>query len=262
MIDVVTKYGLDMTGATDNAAKLALLAGDISILHAAGKPLPRLVFTEGILSFTQWPDLAYDNLQIMADGECRLQGAEVAFDASKRNPGWVIAPNEPQVNNLTFHGFDVYGRVTFMGIHRSNLSVRTIGAGIEMVFCIVTKIHPVVSGNGKNPTGLTLSAWPGRPNLETTACTIDTPCLEGCSIGLHIVSAGSCFLHGGTIESCGIGVQIDSGGHNHFYSIDMEGNGTDVKAGSNSHNNGFLYCGTDGNLKTNFSLFTSNWSKQ
>ncbi len=36
MIDVVTKYGLDMTGATDNAVKLALLAADIAALYAAG----------------------------------------------------------------------------------------------------------------------------------------------------------------------------------------------------------------------------------
>ncbi len=260
MIDVVSRYGLDVTGGTDNAAKLAEVASDIAALYAAGKPLPRLVFTEGILAFSQWPDLAYANLQIVAEGECRLRGS-VVFDGSRRDPGSVVPPNEPQVNNLTFTGFDVYGKTTFMGVHRSNLSVRTIGFGIEMVFCIVTKLHPVVSGSGRNPVGLTLSAWPGRANLQTTACTIDTPCLEGCSCGLYVVSAGNCYVHGGTIESCGTGVQIDTGGNNMFYSIDMEGNGLDVRALADAHNNGFVSCGTGGKLKTNFGLFSTNWAK-
>lgn len=278
--NVTDKYALDMSGQTDNAAKLAQLANDIAIMYGAGdprKPLPRLVFSEGAMSFSAWPDLAYPNLQIVAEGECRLQytgsGDGVVFDGSKRNP----TAQEPGIDNLTFEGFDIYAAkqgvpLAFRGIHRSNLSARVLvwqgsanlRSAIEMTFCIVTKIHPVVSSGRANPiTGLYVTAWPGKPTLQSTDCTIDMPILEGCSIGLLWDNAGSCDAHGGTIENCGVGVQLNANAGNNIHrSIEMEGNSQyDVMENVGSKKNGFEYCGNDGNLKTNFGWFSSNWSK-
>lgn len=273
-INVVTKYGLDMTGTRDNAASLALLATDIANLRKWQKPMPRLVFTEGIVSFSAWPDLAYDNLQIVAEGECRLQhtgvGEGIVFDGSKRNP----AANEPGIDNFMFQGFDVYAKpvgtaISFNGIHRSNLSVRvlsysgtTVRPAIEMSFCVATTIHPVVSSMRTNPiTGLYVTAWPGKPNLQTTACTIENPIIEGCSTGLYLAGAGSCICYGGTIENNTVGVYLGVAGHNMFYGVEMEGNSQDVQATSNSKSNGFMYCGNDGKLNTNFGTLSTNWAK-
>lgn len=272
--NVAEKYALDMSGALDNAPKLAQLANDIAVLRAGDKPMPRLVFPEGILSFSSWPDLAYANLQIVAEGECRLRytgsGDGVVFDGSLRNP----AAQEPGIDNLTFTGFDIDAGPSgvplwFKGIHRSNLGARvlvyrggtTMRAAIQMSFCVVTKIRPVVSSPRKTPiVGLWIDTWPGKANLQTTACAIDTPCLEGCSIGMQMQSAGSCITYGGTVENCGVAVGLDNAGHNRFIAVDMEGNGQDVQATGNAKGNGFEGCGNDGNLNTNFGWFSSNWA--
>jgi hypothetical protein len=283
VIDVVSRYGLDMGGQRDSAPGLAAMAAEIAALFAAKKPLPRLVFPEGILSFSAWPDLAYDNLQIVAEGECRLKpmgNASIVFDASLRNPISAQPGNtyQPNVGNMLFEGFAVYpvlGSVggpvlAVRGIHRSKLSARVQFSGpgasgraaIQMTFCIITELHPVVGGGGANPVGVLLDAWPGKPNLQSTASTIWNPCLEGCSIGIDMASAGSCAVYNGTIESCGLGVHLGAAsGNNTFYSVEMEGNGSDVQADGGAHGNGFLYCGNSGKLNTNFGFFSSNWAK-
>lgn len=277
-INVAIKYGLDMTGATDNADKLAQMAADVRTLWLAKKPLPRLVFPEGDVSFSAFPNLAYDNLQIVADGECNLRhtgtGDAIVFDSSVTNPLTNPSINpasyQPAINNLLFEGFTVWPTfnsgdgVVFTGIHRSKLSVNVQGsppngtvdnmqAAIRLNFCIVTELHPIVGSCAGHQVALVIDIWGTRTDLESTACRIVRPCLESCAIGAYIKQGGYINFYDGTIEACGTGIQIDNGGNNHFCGVEMESNNKDIICSSSTHDNLFWRCGQGSafQLKTN-----------
>jgi hypothetical protein len=258
-INVAEKYNLDMTGGSDNSDKLATMAADIAAIHAAKKPMPLLVFSEGVVLFDHWPNLAYDGLKIFAEGECILRhtgkGHAVNFDGPAIYPGDQGGPDglqfegfiiEPTMNGG--HGFvinschrsrfDVFVRLT------SGPTTTDFNAAINMVFGILTEIRPRVNGHKTNCIGLAFDSLPNRPDLPPTANRISLPILEGCEWGTYLAAAAYTNFYDGSIEGCGTGIEIDDGGNNHFIMVEMEGNKNyDAVTTAKAHDNLFWHCG-------------------
>lgn len=254
-IDLVTAYGLDMTGETDNASKLAQIATDAAALAAQNRPLPRGVFTQGICTFSSWPNMAYTGVELVAEGTCILKhtgpGDAVSFIGPFNTPlqgAWRILFDNFIIVPNTGHG------LVASCCHNSRFRATVMGAGsgkyaIYAPFCVLTKFEPTVAGNlrglyGSAPDcqgatwpidGIVFDAYQG---LQTTSSDIYLPNIGGCNIGIHYINAGDCNIFGGSSEYCNVGMQIDTGGSNHAWGLEMEGNKQcDVNFGSQAHDN-------------------------
>lgn len=273
-INVVDRYDIDMSGQTDNSVKLAKLQTDMAVLHATNKPMPKLVFPEGICAFDKWPNLAFDNLQIVADGECILQhtgnGDAVTFDGSTVNGPFAGGG----INALTFTGFTINpsmnggNGLVITACHRSlvsawvniNSAPTALYSAIAANFLVLTEIRPVVKGGAFNVIGLTMDAYQEN-QWCSTACRITMPVLESCQYGTFVKCAGYINYHDGSIEGCDTGIEVDVGGNNHFVTVEMEGNHTyDIVTTGNAHDNTFYECGDGSPSKLKTSM--SGWNNR
>lgn len=273
--NVVDRYGIDMSGNSDNAGKLLIARTEIASMAAAKKPLPRLVFPEGFCAFSEWPNFAFHNLQMVAEGETVLRykgtGDAVTFKGAESASGGV----GDGARNIVFDGFKIdpghkaLDGLVLSSIHASNFKVNVLGAGdprnnnpnsaIRMTFCVCTELHPTVSsldgvfggyGGSFDCNGLTLTTLPGHGELPVCACNIIRPVIEGVRNGIYGVSSFFNEVRGGTIEQCKFGAIMLSGRGDLFDHVEMEGNTEyDVWCAKDYHDNVFMYCG-DGHRRS------------
>lgn len=264
-VDIVSTYGLDPTGATDNSAKLATMFAQAVAMQTSGQPLPRGIWKEGIYAFSQWPTFnCPTGLQLVAEGEVYLKhtgtGDAVTFAGDFTSPlqgawkvlfdGFTILPNANSHNGLVAHC-----------CHQSTFrcEVRGAGAGYNAIyapFCVLSEFEPMVGSNIANTlgpfngaswniTGIAFDAYQGQ---QTTSSRIVRPNIGNVNIGIRFINSGFCAVIDGSSEYCNIGIQIDNGGNNHIRYLEMEGNKTnDIVFLGQAHDNYAFYCGP--NLK-------------
>lgn len=271
--DVTTFYGIDMSGATDNAAGLAHMRADMANLVGLKKPLPCLRFPEGICSFSSWPNMAFHNLEMRGEGQSvlRYTGTDDAVVFMGEEPN--TAPGLGK-RNVVFDGFTIDpGKQSRNGLvlnamHASMIRAKVIGAGaprngvlnsaISMNFCVCAELHPTVSsldlaidgfGGSFDCYGLTLNSF-SVPEWQASACRIERPIIEGVTTGIFGLATFFCEVRGGTIEQCKNGAVMVNGRGNLFDHVEMEGNADyDVWCTKDFHDNVFAYCG-DGHRRT------------
>ena len=267
MIDVTEHYGLDATGQTDNAAPLAGMANDIAAMVKRGNQLPRLSFSEGIYEFSSWPDLAWDHIEIVADGAVTLKhtgaGDAVVFNAGGPPPS---QGTRGRGSYVYFDNFTIAANpntkhaLALTCVHRSYICARITGtptnSGFAIYFSVLTELdNPIMEGQAKPTcTGIMIDQFNG---FQTTACRINNPVIGGCNVGIHMRNAGGCAIHDGAVQSCNTGTQIDVGGANRFMGTWFEGNAVDAVTGSGAHDN-TLWLTTPGAFKGNL----QGWNNQ
>lgn len=278
-INAVDIYKFDPTGMEDNSIPFSNLITDQMNCIADKKPLPKIIFPEGVYKYLVAPTLTIPNMDWEADGYVELfytgVGNALTFDGG---------PNG--IFNIRFDGFRLvpnpYSADTLVltGVHHSHFRTRILGAGsgtqvtggapiqtacLRASWCVCTEFedltitpadvqYVIAKGSIQMPGGAFPSnvtgVWLDQVNkLQTTDCTFSRPILEGLNVGININNAGNCGFEHGTIENGYTGIVISTGGYNSFRFIDMEGNSNkDVILYGNAHNNLFLVCGSDGNL--------------
>ncbi len=288
-INVVDKYKLDTSGNSDNATALATMQRDIAALESAGKPKPRLVFPEGIYSFSAWPNMAFHNLEMVAEGQTILKytgtGDAVTFQGEEA-PGGIGFGKR----NIVFDGFKINPGVqakdglVLESIHASNFKVEVLGAGsirngifnsaIVINYCVVTEIEPKITslsnasgiglGSGTyDCNGITLNLAQNNKSWPASAVRVINPIIEGVQTGIDCKNAFFCEFKGGTIEQCQIGVNMQGGYGNYFDHVEMEGNKVkDVVIGSDTNNNVFAYCGQGSSLNVSYSGLLSRFKNK
>lgn len=267
--NVADRYALNRDGTADNAAKLETMRAEIDAMAASKKPLPQLTFPEGIYSFSQWPNMAYHNLVMRAEGQAILKytgtGDAVTFAGEATGP-----KNGLGKRNIVFDGFTIVPNIdgkdglVIDGCHAGRFRVNVRGAGrpvsggvysaIHVKGCVCATIEPTVSVldpviDGYTASyeclGLNLDVMNNNPQSPAAATEILRPVIEGCYIGMQVTNGFFCVTRDGTIEaSTNIGVYIRSGGYNSFINVEMEANKNyDVWCTKDAHENQFLLCG-------------------
>src|SRR5215475_4425111 len=272
-VNIIDYYQFDPTGVRDNTASFNRLVSDQSI----AKPLPKVVFPEGIYKYSACPNLAIPNLNWEADGyvELAYTGVGNALTFNGGNNG---------VFNLRFDGFHLVTNdkaadtLSLTAVHHSHFRVHIHGAGIpqanifqsygqaclRMAWCVCTHfedlsitpadivqgIAPGVSMPGGRFNQGIVGIWLDMFNgAQTNDSTFERPILESLPLGVLINNAGDCAFDNGTIENGGNAVIINNGGHNVFRQVDIEGNsGKDFTFLGGAHDNLVLMCGNNGTV--------------
>jgi hypothetical protein len=261
-INVVDRYAFDPTGAKDNAPAFNTMAGEIRAL--TGKPLPRIIFPEGIYSYSGCPNLAFHNLEIVADGQVELHytgtGDALTFD------GEATGPNGGGKFNMYVDGLRVVpsaatrDTIVIKSAHHSYFRVKAYGAGaphnnvpnkaISAYWCVCTEFYmPTVTpfdtsfgtggGGSYDCIGLWLDTVTAPAMRQTTDCMFRDAIIEGCRIGIQLTDAGGCLFSGGTSEGhSDTGIYIVNGGQNRSWGLWLENNkNNDVWFGANAKDN-------------------------
>jgi hypothetical protein len=269
--DVVEKFGCDPTGDTDNAPMLAHLQQDLQAYVSAKRPLPKVIFPEGVYAFSVWPNLAINNLQMAGNGEVYLchtgTGPAMVFDGDALAGGKFNLMVEdlrliPSINGGT-------DGLVLDAIEHSYFKMKVFGAGqagakaCVMRWCCLTELynygvsrhHARCSPFGEDNVGvwdcyalwLDISAGNG---LQTTACRLTNPTIGFCRTGIHFQDAGGCQITGGAIEECShAGIEIVTGGSNQSWSLWLELNSNqDIIMGRDTHDNRFVVTNPNANV--------------
>ncbi len=271
--NVADRYKLDMTGATDNALKLVGMQGEIAALVAFKKPLPKLVFPEGICSFSAWPNMAFHNLEMQADGQAilRYTGSGDAITFMGEETGGLAGLGK---RNIRFDGFTIdpgataHDSLVVASCHAGYFRVKVVGAGpppgdgtlrsaINIKFCVCSEFHPTISqldrailGNdlgfsgSLDIIGINLDRLFDKPDWPASACLIVNPIIEGLLIGIQSTHGWFTQVRDGTIETNRmVGIYVKEGADNVFKNVEMEGNALDIWCTKDAHDNVFDRCG-------------------
>jgi hypothetical protein len=265
---VVDFYHLDMTGAEDNADKLRVMSQDMMDLWVARKPMPRLVWPEGICKFSEWPNLCHHNLELVGEGQTilRYTGTDDAVVFMGEQEGELPGLGK---RNVVFDGFHIdpgsqarHGLI-IASCHAGHFQVKVNGAGaprggvlnsaIYMKYCVVTRLIPTVSSldlaiEGSSGSldciGVNLDIIAQQEALPASAVQIMMPILEGLTEGMHVTSGFFCVTRDGTIEQCRRGIEYERGGYCTFLNVEMEGNSQyDIHFSEHAHDNHVWLCG-------------------
>jgi hypothetical protein len=225
----------------------------------ARKPLPKVIFPEGVYNFSTWPNLAIPSLRIVGDGEVYLchtgSGPAMVLDGDSTGPygGGKFNLELDRLNLVPGPG--TTDSLSLYSIHHSYVRMRVLGAGlgckaVAMYWCVLTELYnysispfdalssPIGGGN-MDCIGLWLDKVTTPSDWQTTACRFTNPIIESVRTGIHIEDAGGIQFTGGTVEGCtGDGFVIKTGGNNQTWNLWFEGNaGYDVIFGIDSHDN-------------------------
>lgn len=266
--NVVDRYHLDPTGALDNAEELEAMRVEISELWAARKPLPRLVFPEGIYTFSRFPSMAFHNLELVAEGQAILKYTGTDDAVTFQGEDGTDLPGIGK-RNVVFDGFTIdpgtqarHG-LMLSSIHASTIRVKVLGAGsprdgvrnsaIYMQYCVLTQLMPTVSnldlailnrGGSLDCIGVTLDIIGNIGDLPASAVRIVNPILENLDTGIYSKSSFFCGVRDGSIEYCRRGIYMESGGYMYVANVELEGNReVDVYLTEHAHDNIFWCCG-------------------
>jgi hypothetical protein len=264
-LNVVDTFKFDPTDKTDNASQFVALQASLKDKVANKKPLPRVVFPEGIYKYTGAPNLAVPNLEIEGDGYVELHytgtGDALTFDGG-------VGVMNMRVDNLHVVPTDAAkDSLVLKGIHHSYFRVRCHGAGAprngvrnnaaSLLFCVCTRLEDYscttfdyinsISGGGSvinggknyDCTGLFLGDELALGGMQaTTKCEFVNPVIELCTTGMYFKNAAGNTILDGTIEYCNIAIQLEEGAHNRSFGLWMEGNAAyDVWFGSKTSDN-------------------------
>jgi len=264
--DVVSKYKLDMTGSGDNTAPLSLLAIDIALLAADNRPLPKLVFSEGICAFSQWPDLAYSRLHMAADGHCILKhigaGNAVTIDGSLRGvgcwdyqfDGFTVQPGPKSQHSLVLNEvhWSCFRKISAQGAGPPAGAIKF--CGVRQNFCVATRFDDYECIVQYRPDTVVshdcIGMWldgpiPSRAQVQnngpTTQAFFTNPNICFCAIGFYLASSNNALVVNGAVQNCtDTGVVIAQGGYNKFMNMDLEENKFDIRTvAGKAHSNKF-----------------------
>lgn len=262
-IDAVTRYGLDMSGKTDNASKLADMAVELGALAAAQAPMPRVEFAEGVLAFSKFPNLAFKSLQLVALGEVRLThvgiGDAIVLGPDNLNNG---------VSHMVLDGFTLYcgpqttngvvlraihdayvTRLRVEGVNKKPVPGNGLCAGVQVLFCMSTQFDmPIASGGG---IGMVFDYDARYPNLPSACCRVNN-CNFGSNVYGFVMKCGNFnAVYDGTMEGNGTAIyfpsvpgNVNPAGHNHIVRVELELNQIDVDIDSPAHHNRLELFGT------------------
>ena len=235
----VTQFGVKCDGSTNDTTALAKVKTYLDGLESGSKKLPAVHFPAGTCLFTQFPNLAFNNLILQADGEVRLRLTSssaistVSIDGSVK--GGVT--NMKMLGRWIIEGpsTSAYG-LAITQVHHSKFEATCRGAGTASscfynAFTVANNYHYTCSNN--EPGGfyskpfycLLVTSYGGN---KSGFDTYYTPIFEGVSVGISLLhSLGSTFI-GGTSEGHSIGgVQFGTDSNlNKFIGTDFEENGT------------------------------------
>jgi hypothetical protein len=261
-MNIIDQYKFDPSGATDNAGQFAQMAADIAALPGT-KVKPRYVFPEGVYRSTAIPNLAFNNLELVGEGQCEWHydgtGDAVTFDGNSAGGG---------VFNMFVDGIRVVptaaarDTVVIRAVHHSSFRIKAYGAGaprggarnraVALFWCVKTAFYDlsispfdVTTGGGSGGSfdciGLWLDKVTQPADWQTTVCKFYDPVIENTNIGAWLMDAGGCLFSGGTIESStDTGLKIDKGGQNRSWGLWLENNKNwDVVFGSGAKSNNF-----------------------
>jgi parallel beta-helix repeat protein len=220
---------------------------------------------EGLYQYSNCPNLAFSNLELVGDGHVELHytgdGDALTFDGDSTAGGKFnmfveglrIVPTPSAKNGLVIKA-----------IHHSLFhKVRVYGAGapvaggipnhaIGMYWCVATELNNFsvcqfdsvfgLGGAGSyDCIGLWLDKVTQPADWQTTDCRFLNPIIENCRIGIYLNDAGGCMFSGGTVESCtDTGINMSTGGQNRSWGTWVEGNKNyDVVFGSGAKDNRF-----------------------
>jgi hypothetical protein len=193
-------------------------------LTAASAAQGTLVFPPGTYSYTESPNFARDDLEILGQGRVTLRhtgrGAGFLVDGLRR-PGRKVW--NMRIENLALEG----GPETTIGFlfrsvhHGRFVRLRVIGGapegeGFRTEFFIANYCEGWgVTGNervvGSLPgTGITLTSLPApRESYSTVDCTLMNCIVEACGrVGLYLDRAQNNMIRGGTLEDCTSGTGL------------------------------------------------------
>ena len=270
-IDVVTTYGLDISGTKDNAVALQKWAND-----AAGNvgPQPNYVFKTGIIAYSAWPTfIVPQRFTMSADGQCVLKCT------SNKDAVTLTGGSDDSTWRTVLDGFTIVpygggrGLVTYH-LHDSDINVGVPGAlnqnGVHVYFSVLSRFWLTIgnhfdavkwmpAGAAKLSNGLVLDAWNGQANGQTSKCAVYSPNIGGCAgSGILINNGGMNDIWGGSSEGNGNGYYIAVGGNNIAHAVDFEANtNQDVTFASNNYN-GLEKC-TYQKTPQLGGLFSTNW---
>lgn len=227
-------------------------------------PTPmRLVFTAGIYEYTECPDWAKQDCEVIGEGEVRFRysGTGTAFilDAGTTAPDLVY---NMTVGPFIIEAPDSAGDGVFIrSVHHSDidLTVRGAGAssaGIRINFAVCNTLKLTCSVNQE---GWYLGAMPlvgivmdkRLPFEQTAYNTFINPIFEGLPTNISMPNALGNGVHGGTAEAGVIGINIAATSYaNKFYGIDLEANSS-VDIYCEGYGNDFVSVDSD-----NYCVFT------
>ena len=274
--NVIDKYNFDPSGETDNAPLLARLCNDLMALAINRKPIPRVVWPEGLYAYSKAPNFAINNLEMCAEGQVEL--CYTGSDDALTFYGADGTPTGGGKVNIMFDGFRIVPTLkarnclVLNSIHHSHFRVRVYGAGaargpnmgiaVRLDYCVCTNfpdlsVSPfdtafggVAPGGTLNCYGVWIDKVTQPQNWQTTDCTFERPIIENITTGVYIADGGFNDFKNGTIENCGTGVIVSVGGNNRFRLIDMEGNKlNDIVFQGGAHENLVWLSGTAGSVK-------------
>jgi hypothetical protein len=259
--NVVEKFSFDPTGGSDNADELATLAEDLREYKAANRPLPRVVFPEGVYNFSTWPNLAINGLECVGEGNVLLRhtgsGPAITFDGVSTGPGGGGQFNMLIDNFYIMPNGNTTDTFILNSIHHSLVRVHALGVGvpgskaISMYWCVLTELNNCSvtphddkvfgPGGSYDCIGLWLDKVTQPSHWQTTACRFVNPILENLRIGAWLEDAGGCQFTGGAIEYCTErGIVIRTGGNNQTRNLWLEGNNErDIWFKYDTHDNRF-----------------------
>ncbi len=233
----VSAAGVKCDGSTNDTTALATVKTYLDGQVALGKPLPRVHFPAGTCLFTQFPNLAFNNLILQADGEVRLRLTSssaistVSIDGSVK--GGVT--NMQMLGRWIIEGpsTSAYG-LAITQVYHSKFEATCRGAGTASAcfynaFTVANNYHYTCSNNemggfySKPFYCLLVTSYGGN---KSGFDTYYTPVFEGVSVGISLLhSLGATFI-GGTSEGHSIGgVQFGTDSNlNKFIGTDFEEN--------------------------------------
>ena len=268
--NVVDRYHCDPTGATDNAQPFAAMVNEIAGLAGGGpkpKPLPRLVFPEGQYGYTAMPNLAFNNLEIVGEGQVELHydgvGDALTFDGNS------MGAMGGGVFNMHVAGIRVVPTsvardgIVIKSVHHSMFSrLKCYGAGaprngvpnkaISVYWNVCTEFDTMTvspfdtatglgGGGSMDCVGLWLDTVTQPANWQTTDCIFRNAVIEACRIGIQLQDAGGTLFSGGTAEGpSDTGIYVVKGGQNRSWGLWVEGNKNyDIWFGAGAKSNDF-----------------------
>ena len=254
--DVVSKYKLDMSGKTDNVAALLALSVDMAQRRAVGLPLPQLDFSEGVLAFSKWPDLAFSRLHMVAHGQCVLKhigaGDAVVFDGSLHpNACWdmqfdnfFVLPGPQTQNSLVLNEihWSVFRKVGVQGAGPPTGAA--LYSGLVQHWCVSTRFDDFnclvndaaeLSAQTFNCNGIWLDGpMPARAKVQaagptTMALFINTN-ISLVDNGIVLNNANNAMFINGAVQGTNkIGMLINKSGYSRVMNVDFESNkGLDI----------------------------------
>lgn len=237
-------WGVVMDGIVDNTSALAAISAHIAGLYAAGVPLPRVQFPDGICLFNHWPDFAFPRFEIVGTGSTRLRytGNGIAVDLDG-----LVRPYF--VRDMTFGPFTIEGgansthALRVRDIHTSRIRANTRGCGADysaflIAFAVCSEFWLNASVNDWGVEGWYENSAPkigievtwaddGVAAKRTTQCVFHNPIMEGLNRGAYVAHADGNQFVAGTMEACyDWGIYFDSmSAENKVVRGHFEGNG-------------------------------------